>query len=185
MFYVHTTSEPPVYECTYCSGERTPHSSVKGSYCSLACYYRQKGQKALARIQSHHAWCATCFKPVKEIEPPTEYVLQAVECDDALVGYQYQTEHTDRGVDEADLDQWRRLVFTRWSCECGTIDPGDRHEWLSEIDTAETIASLYTCLQDLEATGALDHRPDKTLLFEALREEWTDWEYAIGKCLYG
>jgi hypothetical protein len=67
-------SERNEYECSYggCDEEFLEGNGIQKSFCSVNCYYRHKGRKALNKIESDHRYCATCFRPVKTTLAPSE-----------------------------------------------------------------------------------------------------------------
>jgi hypothetical protein len=165
--------------CEHCETEYPAHTQVRG-FCSVGCFYRHKGANILDEIRRDHRLCATCFRQIKTVMPPAK---DAPEC---AIGQQYQTEHTVWGVDDVGSDAYRPLDRQRWSCECGTVDPSERDDIIEqvELDDNGIVGDLLQTLRFLERSGAIDRRPSKQRLFEALREEWRDWEYAIGRALY-
>jgi len=183
-----TTQE--TYQCRHCGGPREAAASVGGSFCSERCLYRHRGEKALREIASDHRWCASCFRQVKETTRPDDRELQDAGVSKlvrrSFVGFEDPTEHAVEGVDERDHrgNPYRRTEFTRTSCECGAVDPNDRHAVLRDLDPKATMQSLWACLVALERTGTLQRRPSKNAYVEALREHDTDWLYAIGRALY-
>jgi hypothetical protein len=185
----HTTES---YTCSHCDGERSPETSVRGSFCSAACYYRHRGTKALHAIRQDHRFCGSCFRRIKTTSRPAERTLQRQQVSllvrEAFVGYQDRTEHATVGVDEFDRDAERnhalRVEGTRLSCRCGTVDPQDEHEVLRDLDTRATVISLWRALVALERDGTLQQRPTRGDYFDAFREAGPDWAYATGRALY-
>jgi len=90
---------------------------------------------------------------------------------DAVIGRQYQTEHTIR-------TPWG------WSCECGNTDHRHREPAIIDVDLEAVITFLYQALVQLFREGHIEQSPRREALFDGLREEWKDWEYAIGRCLH-
>ena len=185
-----TTHALERHTCGQCGEKCDPMTTVAGAFCSERCLYRHRGQKAIQRIVSDHRWCATCFRQIKTVHRPPESEL--VELDvpkhirKAFVGFQYRTDHAVNGVDckeDPDL-MGRRIEYTRTSCECGAVDPSDRHEILRDLDTEETIQMLWKCLVRLEKHGTIQKRPNKQAYLDALRDSEFDWPYAIGRALY-
>lgn len=189
-----SSNTPPAteaYFCQQCGGPRSPDASVGGSFCSERCLYRHKGEKALRQIRSDHRFCATCFRRLKTVSRPADSRLEDAGLSrltrEAFVGYQYRTEHATDGVDEVAAEERpsdRRLAYSRTSCECGTVDPSDRHEVLRQLDPKQTVQSLWRCLVELERDGTLTHRPSRGAYLEALRKTDLDWSYAIGRALH-
>jgi len=152
--------------------------AIRGNYCSAGCFYRQKGANVLARIRQDHRLCATCFRQIKTVTPPPK---RAPEC---AIGTQHQTEHTVWGVDDVSDDPYVTLDRQRWSCECGAVDPSERDAILEDVEIEAAVPNLLRTLHFLDRSGQIDRRPSKERLFNALREAWRDWEYAIGRALY-
>lgn len=199
-----TDPEAERYPCSYpdCE-ENRPADAVGGSYCSADCFYRHKGRKAISEIKRNHKWCATCFRPVKSVLPPDE------DCPDFAIGWQFPTEHTTHAEHEAtrsqhavaadgsvqrqrpDVDDAQpadRVPYTRWSCECGNVDLSERDELLEMVeikaDRVGLVRTLLYCLYDLHADGVFERPPDRDRLFDAIRENYADWEYAAGRALH-
>lgn len=183
-------SAPETYTCSHCNEEYNDVEKVEGSFCSHQCYYRNKGQKALSQIESDHRWCATCFREVKTTWKPSKKLVigpadheQDVHYKDVLIGYQHPTENMVWATDDTGEGAERR-EYQRWGCRCGNIDLSSRDEILEAVEIDQLVARLYWCLDSFASKDALDASPDKDELFDALREEWRDWEYAIGRALY-
>lgn len=174
------------YECDHCGGPRAPETSVRGSYCSAECFYRAKGANALSEISRDHRWCATCFRQIKEVETPPDYVIDSLgeETSQAVTGTQYATPDAVEAVDDFSEDPYRTLERSRIACRCGNVDPSERDDILEDVELESIIPSLVRCLRIFEREGKVAHRPDTERLFAALREHWRDWEFAIGRALY-
>lgn len=89
------------YDCERdgCDETRTRSTSVGGSYCSRECYNRSTGSNLLRDIRQDHRFCWSCWRARKEIERPTAESRRGLGpiTDDALVGYEYYTEHAEMG----------------------------------------------------------------------------------------
>lgn len=184
-------------ECEYCGEEFAIIAAVEGNYCSTGCFYREKGERVLNQIKSDHRICATCFRRIKEVEYPPGDISVAVPTPDpphgdgdtdgvkdVLIGYQYPTPSTEFAIDDTSTDAYRVQERRRWSCECGTVDPSERDDILEDVEIEAIVPNLLQTLRFLERSGAIQQRPQKDRLFEALREEWRDWAFAIGRALY-
>lgn len=180
--------------CDSCDHEFVVDLAIKGSYCSLDCFYRDKGAAALRQIRHDHQWCATCFRRIKTVEAPPDGVYLDIKGPDhegaaddvrnVIVGYQYRTEHTTWGTDDFSDDDHCRIERQRWSCECGNVDPSERDDILEEIELETIVASLFRCLEALAEKGALQNDPSWSRYKSALRDHWRDWEFAVGRALY-
>ncbi|WP_049986845.1 hypothetical protein [Halobellus rufus] len=185
-----TPTSTETYTCRQCGDDHAPTATVGGSFCSEHCLYRHRGEKALRQIASDHRWCATCFRQLKTTHRAADHDLETAgvpgSVRDIFIGYQYRTEHAIDGVDERDHrdNPYRHTEFTRTSCECGTVNPTDRHAVLRDLDPKATMQSLWQCLVRLERDGTLHHRPSKGAYIEAIRESGRDWIYAIGRALH-
>jgi len=67
-----TSTHTDEYDCVYCGGERTPGGGVRGSFCSNACHYKHKGEKAVNILRHDHRLCASCGRWVKEVSRPDD-----------------------------------------------------------------------------------------------------------------
>jgi hypothetical protein len=185
------TASVETYACSECGDDRTPATSVRGSFCSAACYYRHRGRQALRAIQQDHRFCGSCFRRVKTTSRPSDDRLRRHDVPrrirEAFVGYQDATEHATVAVDEFDgLDEHAvlRKTGTRLACRCGTVDPQDEHAVLRELDVRASVVALWRALVALERDGTLQQRPVKDDYFDAFRERGPDWAYATGRALY-
>jgi len=183
--------ESETYRCAECDGDRTPSTSVRGSYCSLDCYHRHQGRRALRAIQHDHRFCGSCFRRLKTTSRPDDDALRDARVSrlvrEAFVGYQSRTEHATIGIDEFDCigdNPAARLKGTRLSCECGAVDPQDAHPALRGLEIRDTVVRLWRTLVELERDGLVDQRPNRDDYFDALRECGPDWPLAAGRALY-
>jgi len=193
-----STTQTPAresYPCTVCDDEFAAGTAFHGSYCSAECYYRHKGRDIIRDIKQDHRWCATCFRPLKEVEEPPEGHSVWVEGprgrpdenvqEDVLVGYQYRTETTEWVVDEQDMpNAFLPLEHSRWGCDCGAVDPSTQSDTLRHVHAETVIDALYACLEQLAAEDNVAHEPSRGALFDALREEPWDWPHAAGAAIY-
>jgi hypothetical protein len=101
------------YDCAFpdCDQTRTETSSVAGSYCSQDCADRHDGQRLLRQIETDHRFCWSCWRARKTIERPTDTARRGLGpvTDDALIGYEYATEHVEMGPHGLE-------------CSCGSVD---------------------------------------------------------------
>lgn len=67
-------SRPSEYACDAdgCEETFTEGTAIRSRFCSLDCFYRDKGRTALNQIESDHRFCATCFRQVKTTSEPSE-----------------------------------------------------------------------------------------------------------------
>lgn len=166
----------------------------------MYCWYRHKGRKAIDRITSDHTICATCNAAIKTIEEPpgdveleigpVDHSLRAETIDDVLIGYQYKTEHTDIGVDERGVDA-QAIMYTRWSCECGAVDPNDSYEPLRQVTPKHTIKQLTHRLAEYSRQdgdkGSFSYARFKDAFCSEHLESSPNmvWELAAGYALFG
>lgn len=172
-------------------------------YCSKACYYRFKGANVLEEIQRDHKFCATCFRQIKTVArpdgvevrtDPVEHEAAVNEEKNLFIGWQYATKHMEVAEDDlgginTNPEGHDRLIapsqvdFTRWSCICGNVDPSNRDEIIEAVEVDEIVPQLYYCLEALHTQGTIDVTPEWSELRSALRDQWRDWEYCIGRTL--
>jgi len=150
----------------------------KPGYCSQECYHRHRGENTIRQIQSDHTVCSSCFATLKTVDTPPSEFLQRISVEngehtrEALVGFEYHTPNLrkDHGFSY---------------CKCGNIDTYAEITELQEIDLADVVVNLWSLLVDYyHADQFGDNRPDKDTLFETLQEHGTEWELAIGRCVY-
>lgn len=203
------TTETTTAECKAC--ETPIDRFYTPGYCSATCYYRHQGAKAVRHIEHDHTRCATCFRPVKSLEPPPEHTSVTVppaehdgapqHTSDVLIGYQYPTEYTEVAVDERTRnggDRPRdRLPHTRWACSCGAVDTRHHYRELAAVDPRKTLRNFAMVLDELSRTdavgGAFDldrfrtHVADHYLLTDTVGiagRDWFGWADLAGRALY-
>lgn len=193
-----------VYRCAECGGERTPETSVKGSYCSIECYHRDKGENILSQIRGDHTLCGTCFKQVKETHRPSDAALIDLgvkwsirEC---FVGYQVATPNAADAVDtsyryklDADDPDPEAVVplvdnplqFGRIGCVCGDVDLRAEDATIRSVLGYDTVAvNLLAALEELASRDAIHDRPDPDAFVDVLDDDPEDFERAVGRSLY-
>ena len=108
-----TITQERRYDCSFadCDGDRTPSTSVAGSYCSEECATRAVGRAFLRDVEHDHRFCWSCFRQRKEVEKPPDEIKRGRgrHTAEAIVGYEYHTEHISGG--DYGLE-----------CTCGAID---------------------------------------------------------------
>lgn len=87
----------------------------------------------------------------------------------------------------ADPDEQRNdaIEGTRWSCECGAVDPTTTEASIQNMMLAEVIDNCFLALESLHDRGKVPNPPSKRRYYDALREHWRDARYAIGAAIYG
>lgn len=174
------TQATETYSCAYCGGTRSLTETVEGSYCSERCYYREKGEGAMNRVESHSRFCDSCYAPVRDVEPIPDRVRPDAD------GFQYRTPNTTIGVDDIGRDRYDRLERTRWSCgNCGAVDPdGGPIAECQNAALGEAIGNLFRALNWLYEREAIPERPGWDAYVEALRAYPRDAAFAVGKSVY-
>lgn len=164
------TTVRETFECARCGGPRQKRTSVKGSFCSLGCYYAHKGAKALNTIREDHKTCSSCFRPVKTVYRPDDsecYQLRKkpLIIREAFVGFETDTQYADRGM---------------WGieCKCGTVNQSDEDEMCRD-----GVAYEWFLWQHFQASQELDATFD-IATFADLMWEHNDLERAVGEALY-
>ena len=159
------------YDCSFedCDQQRTPSSSVAGSYCSTECAARATGRSFLDDVRQDHRFCWSCFRQRKEIERPTDETLRGRgrHTAEAIVGYQYSTEHTDEG-------SWGL------ECTCGAVD----HDTpaYDQRESGPYHWFLYQISRQLVAEGQRETVLD-LVTFADVYWETDDLELAVGRAL--
>jgi len=166
-----TVEEPDHFECSRegCDERKTQYGMVDGSYCSEECAARATGADFLDVVEHDHRFCWSCFRRRKEIERPTAETRRGLGpvTDEALIGYEYSTEHVSEG-------EWGL------ECTCGAVD----HD-TPAYDARESVPYywyLYLIGEQLVADG---HR-DNSLDLETLADvHWAtdDLKLAVGRAL--
>lgn len=71
-----TTHENVEYvECQWrsCVTTGPKYEFHHGKYCSMDCYYHEKGQRLIDRLDHGSRFCATCYDAIRDIEPAPEH----------------------------------------------------------------------------------------------------------------
>lgn len=185
------TTAPETDECEQCDSTFQISHAVEGNYCSAKCYYRSKGEGPLAQLRHDHTVCGTCFARLKETQRPSDDYLRRAAVPPSIrevfVGFEYPTpnaEHAETTIDAGEYGIHDR-VTTGLGCRCGATDTHEPDATLERVEGAAVVVNLLRQLRRLYDAGSIDHAPSKDGLFDALRDEGRDWEYAIGRCLYG
>lgn len=185
-------------ECGQCRETFPDNEAVRDAYCSRECYFRSEGSGTLEHIRKDHTVCPTCFSKIKEVEKPpegTSLVIGPVDHDadganhhakDVLIGFQSRTqhaEHVETNLREA-LFSISETVVVSLGCKCGTPSGYEPDETIERVEGSRVVLNLLRELRQRYAQGELDTQPSKDQLFDALREQGRDWEYAVGRALH-
>jgi len=166
-----TVARQETYRCDFPECEQTyPRTAaVDGSYCSRECAARHRGRRFLADIRQDHRWCWSCWYQRKQIEAPTAETRRRLDgpiIREALVGYEYPTEHVDRGP-------------YGLACQCGAVDH-DIEDWVRRDGRErELLADLVAITRE---EGQHEYRFDGDR-FEMIYGETDDLELAVGAAL--
>jgi len=186
----------PSLECAYSQceefGRKWEMRVVDGTaYCSTACETRSEGREALARFIYDHALCTTCFRQLKDIEPPKpdfeftenghgwtldgdgeptlEYYNQDVSRS-AATGWQSLTGNATKG-ERSREDR----VITGTICDrCGNTDHTHHNTTLA---TRAAIGRLVALFDDVDSVVIDEHQLHRE--YETTR----DLELAVGRAL--
>lgn len=164
-----TTPESDTCACPGCDAEFTIPNAVRGSYCSAACADRHDGQRFLEHLRRDHTVCWSCLRPRKTVERPTAEARRGLDpvTDDALVGFEYLTEHADRGQYGVE-------------CTCGAVDHDI--DGYDRRDGAPYHWHLLRIVEEMAAQG----QHDKTFDLPAFADtywETDDLALAVGRAL--
>lgn len=180
--------DQPTYPCERegCAEEYLATATVRGSYCSLDCYHRAKGAKALSAIRRDHRFCATCYAKLKDVETPSADDLDRVGpvTTEAVTGRQYPRPEAAFVVDAQGDTPAERIERARIGCQCGNVDHSTHDATLEHVEREAVLVNLLACLRILAREGAAAARPSKDRLFATLREHGREWDLAIGRAIY-
>lgn len=184
-------SSPTTKTCGYrdCPTVFPGHEAVEGSYCSMACYRREKGAGLLGEIKRRHELCYTCFRRRKDIErPPAEFMVRHFDRDgmgwsregadgpwrlerwgqetsrEAVCGFAYPTQHADMGPHGLE-------------CRCGAIDSDVDEPAIRDLERwSEWLAGTVDYLREV---GAREDDLRSEIVARAY-ERTDDLRYAVG-----
>lgn len=172
----YETSSITDADCAECGGDRDPHASVKGSYCSEECYYRHKGSKALNIVENDHRICASCLRFIKQVErAPEEWRRKRGSPTQVAIehGAEYHTVEGEIALDATDVDARPTNVDSVCGYQYGT---GDSEHVVKEYETEDGQRVHSTGLGckcgNTDASAALDYPRDaepKALLVNYIR----------------
>ena len=191
MSTTSSVSQPNTDECAYrdCGTLVAAHEAVEGSYCSRACYRREKGAGLLGVIKRRHELCFTCFRRRKDIErPPAQFMARHFDTDgmgwsregegapwrlerwgqelarEAVCGFAYPTQHADMGAYGLE-------------CRCGAIDADLDEPSVRELEQwTDWLAETVAYLTDV---GAREDTLRADIVARAY-EQTGDLRYAVG-----
>jgi len=67
-----TTGDVAQHECDYANCDKTrPKWEQFEGFCSRECRHKAKGNEVLEHIKHDHRFCATCFRPIRDIQKPS------------------------------------------------------------------------------------------------------------------
>jgi len=160
-------------------------------YCSTECFYVGEGADVFANILKNPRICPTCFRQVKTIDRPNDDELESIGVPktvrDIFMGYQDPTEATETSeyCETPAENSAKRKRRPTWGCQCGTLDHRSRSEGIERAEGVTVIRNLLRVLLSAQERGAIDADVSEAAFFAALRERGRDYEYAIGRALYG
>jgi len=169
------TREPRVDRCT-CARDgcdaRFSQSGAVGSYCSVECQARDRGETVLNHLARDHRFCGSCYRPRKVVYRPDESDVpdlrkKALLIRESFVGFETLTEFAEGGPYGIE-------------CNCGTTDhrtaehlfrAGEPWEWW-----------LARAVDQLADNGVWEYRLDAAALADAV---WRtdDLALAVGRAL--
>lgn len=160
------------YSCGHgdCDNDRTASTSVAGSYCSRECRDRADGKGLLEDIRQDHRFCWSCFRQRKSIEKPPAQVKRGrgKHTAEAIVGFEYLTEHSERGSHGIE-------------CTCGAV--GHDIDWSEARQKAPIHWFLTLASRQLVDDGRRDDSIDVVTLADELWQT-DDLELAVGRALH-
>lgn len=166
-----TLTRQQSYDCGFadCSETTTPSSSVDGAYCSRECAARDRGRRILNLLRHDHRFCWSCWAERKEIEQPTAETRRGLGpiADDAVVGYEYLTEHAEMGPYGTE-------------CTCGAVDH-DVDGW-DRRDDGPYRSYLAAIVDRTREEGQHEYAFDRER-FDTILDETDDLELALGAAL--
>jgi len=187
-----TQSQATTDDCKHCGDEIDVFYTP--GYCSDECFYTFKGEKALNQVESDHTVCATCGSVIKTIEkppqgvtvniPPSDHKQSNGLTENVLIGYQDETVHTRRYHD-AQGNGTQAIFYTRWSCDCGAVDPNQRDDILEQVDLKKTVTNICERLYELCEKDAIGGSFSHKRFLERFDKEERNWAESVGYGLYG
>lgn len=181
-------------ECKYPGCNETGYHGHfhHGKYCSNECETKHEGREALARFKYNHTICFTCFRELKEIEPPKpdfefverghgwtrnadgEITLQFYNQEvtrEAACGFEHPTRYADTGEKERP-----NQIITGTICgHCGNTDHTDHYPLLAGRASIGRLVALLNGKDDVAFDIETLHR-----VYEATEAI----DLAVGEALY-
>lgn len=166
-----TTTSPEV-SCGQCSENYQRDLGIKGSFCSLECWYAHKGQNLREQINNDHRYCSSCFRLRKEIEKPPNWFLEdrPHTIKESIIGFEYYTENIQKEGGFA-------------YCKCGNVGHFSEHEFLRDIEYNTVVKNLARLLVSYYNEGQIHDKPNARTLAKQLSKESTISQ-AIGASIY-
>lgn len=188
------TTTPPTVECRApdCTTLDKKWTFHHGKFCSTECETKHAGREAISQFKFDHTRCFTCFRQLKEIEPPKpdfefterghgwtlddegeptlEFYSQE-QTRDAACGFQYPTEHAGTG----EKTRPHQIVTGTICGYCGNTDHTDHYATLADRAAIGRLASLLAAEDDLVIDVHELHR-----VYEATQD--VDLAAGIARC---
>jgi len=165
------TVREDVYTCALeeCDNDRTPSTSVRGSYCSRDCADRADGRALLQDIEQDHRFCWGCFRKRKDVErvPDEARRGRGRFTAEAMIGFETPTRHVERGPYGLE-------------CTCGAVDHDV--DYVEARDRAPFHWFLSAASRQLVADGRREDAINAAALADRLWQG-DDLALAVGRAL--
>lgn len=167
--------------CKYCDTEYG--HGFDGQYCSRLCYFKQQGSKLLNLLRHDHRYCSNCGVQLKEVEEPTDAQLRKIDgfhSTNAVIGFQYQTEHGEMAQKEIGNGPESRVVTGTCCSRCGNTATYTNFPELQDRHLFEYANGILESLEDKQEEH--NKEIDRDVFFEMLLET-RDIEFSLGKAI--
>jgi len=171
----------PETACAYCGNSFT--FGYNAEYCSQECVEKSRGESLLNLLKHDHRMCFGCFTKLKEVSRPTDEQLRQIDgkhSKEAVIGFQYQTEHADIGEITLRADTIDTVAQGTVCGKCGTTD--HRDDFQRDFTPQEAAKRLRERIQETRAEGQHNYSFNTADFVEAWNDS-KEWNLALGRAI--
>jgi hypothetical protein len=184
-----TVAAPPgqheIHRCEFCGGHYPEEYGFNRRFCRRQCKYRNIAKARLDDVRFDHRYCFSCFRKLKEVEPPgltKKSAERGKSIPDCATGRQSYYEHcrpdlrnTRYAPDIPDGRVASPDLRPRMTCSCPANHHTTAHELPADVEWTKREAIQHTkrlvdALDELEARGVHTTAFDADTLFGFVRK---------------